>query len=264
MTVAAYQNLRHEQPEPGIHVVTIDRPRALNALDSATLAELACVVTGLARDAAARALLITGGGSKAFVAGADISEMQSLTPAQARAFSSKASRLFLDIEALPVPAIALVNGYALGGGCELALACDWIVAAENAVFGQPEVNLGVPPGFGGTQRLPRRIAPGKAMELLVTGRQVKADEAVAIGLANEKVAADALLARGLELARTIAAKGPFAVRLVKQAWQRGQSLDLVQACAVESDLFGLAFSSADQQEGMQAFLEKRPPVFQGR
>ncbi len=264
MTLARYQNLRHEQPEPGLHVVTIDRPRALNALDSATLAELACVVAALAADPTARALLLTGGGTKAFVAGADISEMQSLSPDQARAFSWKASRLFLDIEALPIPAIALVNGYALGGGCELALACDWIVAADSAVFGQPEVNLGIPPGFGGTQRLPRRIAPGKALELLMTGRQVKADEAVVIGLANEKVAGDALLARGLELARTIASKGPFAVRLVKQAWHRGQALDLAQACAVESDLFGLAFSSADQTEGMRAFLEKRPPVFEGR
>lgn len=264
MLLPSYQNLRHEQPEPGIHLVTIDRPKALNALDSATLAELACVVAGLAADTGARALLLTGGGTKAFVAGADISEMQALSPEQARTFSSKASQLFLGIEALPMPAIALVNGYALGGGCELALACDWIVAADNAVFGQPEVNLGIPPGFGGTQRLPRRIAPGKAMELLVTGRQVKADEAVAIGLANEKVAADALLARGIELARTIASKGPFAVRLVKQAWQRGQSLDLAQGCAIESDLFGLAFSKAEQKEGMRAFIEKRPPVFGGR
>ncbi len=263
MNLPEYHCLRHEQPEPGIHLVTIDRPRALNALDTTTLAELASVVARLAVDPDARALLLTGEGAKAFVAGADISQMQSLSPEQARAFSAKASRLFLDIEALPVPAIALVNGYALGGGCELALACDWIVAAEGAVFGQPEVNLGIPPGFGGTQRLPRRIAPGKALELLFTGRQVKADEAVAIGLANEKVPADALLARGMELARTIASKGPFAVRLVKQAWQRGQSLDLAQACAVESDLFGLAFSSADQKEGMRAFLEKRAAVFRG-
>ncbi len=259
-----YQNVRHEQPEPGIHLLTLDRPRALNALDSTTLGELACVVQGLAHDAAARALLITGAGTKAFVAGADISEMQSLSPEAARDFSSRASRLFLDIEALPMPVVALVNGYALGGGCELALACDWIIAADNAVFGQPEVNLGIPPGFGGTQRLPRRIAPGKALELLLTGRQVKADEAVAIGLANEKVAPDALLARGIEMATLVAAKGPYAVRLVKQAWQRGQALDLAQACAIESDLFGLAFSSADQKEGMRAFIEKRPPVFHGR
>jgi len=264
MTEPVYRNLRHDQPEPGIHVLTLDRPKALNALDSTTLGELACAIQGLATDAGARALLVTGGGTRAFVAGADISEMQSLSPEEARAFSTKASRLFLDIEALPMPVIALVNGYALGGGCELALACDWIIAADNAVFGQPEVNLGIPPGFGGTQRLPRRIAPGKALELLLTGRQVKADEAVAIGLANETVAPEALLARGIEMARLVAAKGPFAVRLVKQAWQRGQSLDLASACAIESDLFGLAFSSADQKEGMRAFIEKRPPVFQGR
>jgi enoyl-CoA hydratase len=264
MTEPVYRNLRHDQPEPGIHVLTLDRPKALNALDARTLEELATAIRRLANDPGARALLLTGGGTRAFVAGADITEMQCLSPEDARAFSAKASRLFLDIEALPIPAIALVNGYALGGGCELALACDWIIAADNAVFGQPEVSLGIPPGFGGTQRLPRRIAPGKALELLLTGRQVKAGEAVAIGLANEQVAPDALLARGVELARLVAARGPFAVSLVKQAWQRGQSLDLASACAIESDLFGLAFSSADQKEGMRAFIEKRPPVFQGR
>lgn len=264
MTEPACRNLRHDQPEPGIHVLTLDRPKALNALDTLTLDELAGAIETVANDPGARVLLVTGGGVRAFVAGADITEMQCLSPEEARAFSARASRLFLDIEALPVPVIALVNGYALGGGCELALACDWIIAADNAVFGQPEVNLGIPPGFGGTQRLPRRIAPGKALELLFTGRQVKADEAVAIGLANEKVAPDALLARGIELARLISARGPFAVRLVKQAWQRGQSLDLASACAIESDLFGLAFSSADQKEGMRAFIEKRPPEFQGR
>jgi len=264
MSSATYQNLLHEQPEPGIHRVTMNRPKALNALNSATLLELACVIAGIAADQDARALLITGAGEKSFVAGADIAEMQSLSPQAARAFSSRASRLLLDIEALPVPAIALVNGYALGGGCELALACDWIVAADNAVFGQPEVNLGIPPGFGGTQRLPRRIAPGKALELLFTGRQVKADEAVAIGLANEKVAQAELRARGLALATLIASRGPVAVRLAKEAWRRGQSLDLAQACAIESDLFGLAFATEDQKEGMQAFLEKRPAAFRGR
>ncbi len=264
MSSVIYQNLLHEQPEPGIHLVTINRPKALNALNGATLLELACVIAGIAADQDARALLITGAGEKSFVAGADIAEMQSLSPQAARAFSSTASRLLLDIEALPVPAIALVNGYALGGGCELALACDWIVAADNALFGQPEVNLGIPPGFGGTQRLPRRIAPGKALELLFTGRQVKADEAVAIGLANEKVAQAELRARGLALATLIASRGPVAVRLAKEAWRRGQSLDLAQACAIESDLFGLAFATEDQKEGMQAFLEKRPAAFRGR
>jgi enoyl-CoA hydratase len=263
MTTATYQNLLHEQPEPGIHLITVSRPRALNALDGATLAELACAVAGVADDGNARALLITGAGEKAFVAGADIAQMQSLTPEAAREFSLHATRLFLRIESLPVPAIALVNGYALGGGCELALACDWIVAADNAVFGQPEVNLGIPPGFGGTQRLPRRIAPGKALELLFTGRQVKAEEAVAIGLANEKVPAAQLRERGIALAQLIAAKGPLAVRAVKQAWRRGQGLPLAAACEIESDLFALSFATADQKEGMQAFLGKRAPKFNG-
>jgi len=264
MSTAIYQNLLHAEPEAGIHLLTMNRPKSLNALDSTTLSELACAIAGLASDAQARALLITGAGDKAFVAGADIAEMQSLSPDAARLFSARASRLLLDIEALPVPVIALVNGYALGGGCELALACDWIIAADNAVFGQPEVSLGIPPGFGGTQRLPRRIAPGKAMELLFTGRQVKADEALAIGLANETVAPAALRDRGIELARVIAGKGPMAVRLVKEAWRRGQSLDPAQACAIETDLFALAFATDDQKEGMRAFLEKRPAVFTGR
>jgi enoyl-CoA hydratase len=160
--------------------------------------------------------------------------------------------------------IALVNGYALGGGCELALACDWILAADFAVFGQPEVNLGIPPGFGGTQRLPRRIGPARALELLITARQVNADEAAAIGLANHVVPASELRAKGLEMARTIASKAPLAVRLAKEAVQRGESLDLFAACALETDLFAQAFSTQDRREGMSAFLEKRPAKFSGR
>jgi enoyl-CoA hydratase len=159
--------------------------------------------------------------------------------------------------------IALVNGFALGGGCELALACDWIMAAENAVFGQPEVNLGIPPGFGGTQRLPRRIGPARALELLATARQVKAAEALAIGLVNHVCPLAELKARGLDAARTIAGKGPIAVRLVKQAVQRGGNLDLFAACALETDYFAQAFGTADRGEGMTAFLEKRPARFSG-
>ena len=256
--------LRHEQPEPGVHLLVLDRPRALNALNDALLGELNAAVRAVAVDPAARVLLITGEGARAFAAGADIAEMEGFTPAEARAFAARAGATLLAIEALPVPAIALVNGYALGGGCELALACDWIVAADTAVFGQPEVSLGIPPGFGGTQRLPRRIAPGKALELLLTGRQVKADEAVQIGLANEQVPAASLREHGLALARTIASRGPVAIRLAKEAWRRGQPLDLAQACAVEADLFALAFATGDQKEGMRAFLEKRPPAFAGR
>mgnify|MGYP001354209310 CR=1 FL=1 len=218
----------------------------------------------LPTDETARVLLVTGAGDKAFVAGADIAEMQNATIEQAREFSEKGTRVMHALEALPIPAIALVNGYALGGGCELALACDWILAADNAVFGQPEVNLGIPPGFGGTQRLPRRIGPARALELLTTARQVKADEAVAIGLANHVVPASGLKAKGLEVARTIASKAPAAVRLAKQAVHRGASLDLFAACALETDLFAQAFATRDRQEGMSAFLEKRPAKFSGR
>ncbi len=260
----SYQNLLLEQPEPGIYLLTINRPQVLNALNAAMLNELAEVVALVAADAAARVLLITGAGDKAFVAGGDISEMQSLTADQARAFSEKGMRFMHALEALPVPVIALVQGYALGGGCELAMACDWIIASERAVFGQPEVNLGIPPGFGGTQRLARLVGRARALELVTTARQVKAEEALAIGLVTQVVPAAELRERGLAVARTIAAKGPVAVGLAKQAVQRGQDLDLVNACAYETAAFALAFSTEDQREGMHAFLEKRVAKFSGK
>lgn len=167
------------------------------------------------------------------------------------------------IEAVPVPVIALVNGYALGGGCELALSCDWIIASERAVFGQPEINLGLLPGFGGTQRLARLVGRARALELIVTGRQVKADEALAIGLVNLIVSADQLMAKGLEIARLVAAKAPVAVRAAKQAIQRGLDVDLANGCVLETSLFAFAFATADRKEGIAAFLEKRPPKFAG-
>jgi len=260
----AYEHVLLEAPEPGIHVIAVNRPRALNALNAATLAELGAAIAQVAADAAARVLLVTGAGDRAFVAGADIAEMADQPLDAAQPFSELGHRVMHALEALPVPAIALVNGYCLGGGCELALACDWIVAADNAVFGQPEVNLGIPPGFGGTQRLPRRVGAARAMELITTGRQVKADEALAIGLANQVCAAADLRAQGLALARTIAAKGPVAVRLVKESVRRGRELDLAAACALEARLFAQAFATADRVEGMRAFLEKRPPKFHDR
>ncbi len=259
-----YQNLLVDTVEPGIIRVTIHRPKALNALDPETIRELGCAIAGVAGDAEARVLLLTGAGDKAFVAGADISRMVAMSPVEGQHFSLEAIKVFRSLELLPIPAIALVNGYALGGGCELALACDFILAADNAVFGQPEVNLGINPGFGGTQRLPRRVGTGMALELLLTGRFVKADEAKAIGLANHVYARDELLPKALELARTIAAKGPLAVRYTKQLVQRGQDMDLDGACTMESDVFGLLCSTEDKREGMQAFLEKRPPHFRGR
>jgi enoyl-CoA hydratase len=259
-----YENILLDQPEPGIRLLTINRPKALNALNAETLGEIACAVVEIAADPAARVLLVTGGGEKAFVAGADISAMQPMTTIEAEAFSRRGMQVAAALEALAVPVIALVNGFALGGGCELALACDWIVASEKAVFGQPEVNLGIPPGFGGTQRLPRRVGLGMGMELLTTGRQVKAEEALRIGLVNHVVPPDQLMAKGLELARMVAGKAPIAVRVTKQAAHRGLDMDLANGCALESSLFAVAFGTADRKEGMTAFLEKRPATFEGR
>ncbi len=259
-----YQNIILEHAEPGIYVLTVNRPKALNALNAATLAELADATARVAEDPAARVLLVTGAGDKAFVAGADISAMQPMSTLEARAFSEQGSRVMSGIEALPIPVIALVNGYALGGGCELAMACDWIIAAEQAVFGQPEVNLGIPPGFGGTQRLARLLGRARAMELVITGRQMKADEALRSGLANHVVPGGQLMEKGLEMARLIAAKAPVAVRVLKQAVQRGLDLDLASGCVLETSLFALAFGTADRKEGMTAFLEKRSPKFEGK
>lgn len=259
----AEQSVVLEQVETGIYRLLVNRPQALNALNAATLAALDQAIAAVAADAAARVLLLSGGGEKAFVAGADIAEMQSLDATQAAAFSQAGMRVMHALEALPVPVIALVNGYALGGGCELALACDWIIASERAVFGQPEVNLGIPPGFGGTQRLLRRVGRARAMELVTTGRQVRAEEALTMGLVTQVVPAAALIETGLAAARSIAAKGPLAVRLAKQAVQHGADLDLANACAYETAQFALAFATADQKEGMCAFLEKRPPRFSG-
>ncbi len=260
----AYENIRLEQVEPGIYVLTIDRPKALNALNSKTLAEMDAALSQVEADEGARVLLITGGGDKAFVAGADISEMKPFTAAQARVFSQRGLRVLRRIETLPVPVIAVVNGYCLGGGCELAMACDWILASEKAVFGQPEVSLGVTPGFGGTQRLTRLVGPAMATELVTTGRRIKADEAKAIGLVNHVFPHDRLMDEALAQARAVAANGPVAVRLAKEAVQRGQDLDLDNACVLESEIFGLCFATEDQKEGMGAFLEKRKASFKGR
>ncbi len=260
----AYQNVILEQVEPGIYRLTVNRPKALNALNSATLDEIGAAALEVGADPAARALILTGAGDKAFVAGADIVEMRDMTGVEGRAFSQRGMRAFRNLELLGVPTIAAVNGYCLGGGCELAMSCDWILASDRAVFGQPEVNLGVTPGFGGTQRLARLVGRARALELLTTGRNVKAEEAVRIGLAVRVVPADQLMDEALATARTIAAKGPVAVRLVKEAVQRGQDMDLDNACVLESEVFGLCFSTEDKAEGMGAFLEKRKAQFTGR
>ncbi len=260
-----YQNIILEHAEAGkVGVLTVNRPKALNALNAATLDELLNALTRVAEDREVRVLLVTGAGDKAFIAGADIAAMQGMSALEAQTFSEKGQRVMQAIEALAVPVIALVNGYALGGGCELAMSCDWIIASEGAVFGQPEVNLGIPPGFGGTQRLARLVGRARALELVITGRNVKPDEALRIGLVNEVVAGAQLTGKGLEMARLIVAKAPVAVRVAKQAVQRGLDLDLANGCVLETSLFAFAFGTADRKEGMTAFLEKRAPKFEGR
>jgi len=260
----SYETILLEQAEPGLWLLTVNRPKALNALSPQVLYEISVAVAEVTADERARALLVTGAGDKAFVAGADIAAMSSMTPIEGREFALKGHATLRALELAPFPVIALVNGYALGGGCELALACDWIVASEKAVFGQPEVNLGICPGFGGSQRLSRLVGKSMALELVCTGRQVKADEALRIGLANHVVAPDALMEQGLKLARMVAAKGPVAVKMSKHLIQRGQDLDLANANAMEADVFGLLCATEDKREGMDAFLAKRTPGFAGR
>ncbi len=260
-----YQNLILEPADNGkVAVLTVNRPKALNALNADTLDEILQAVAQVAADKEARVLLITGGGDKAFIAGADIAAMQNMSALEGQAFSEQGQRVMQAIEALPIPVIALVNGYALGGGCELAMSCDWIIASERAVFGQPEVNLGIPPGFGGTQRLARLVGRARALEFVTTGRSVKAEEALRIGLVNDVVAAAQLMEKGLEAARLVAAKAPVAVRVAKQAVQRGLDMDLANGCVLETTLFAFAFGTEDRKEGMTAFLAKRAAKFEGR
>lgn len=259
----AYENVLLEK-NGAVYTLTVNRPKVLNALNLATLDEIGVAAAEAGRDPEARVLLVTGAGDKAFVAGADISQMRDYTALEGKEFSQRGMRSFRTLETLPVVTIAVVNGYCLGGGCELAMSCDWIIASDKSVFGQPEVTLGVTPGFGGTQRLARLVGRALALELLVTGRNVKADEAQRIGLVNSLHPAEGLMDEARRLAEAIASKGPVAVRLVKEAVQRGQDLDLDNACLLESEVFGLCFSTEDLKEGMGAFLEKRKPAFRGR
>lgn len=253
----------HEVLEGGIHRLTIHRPAALNALNAQVLTELAEAVDRIGRDENARAVVIHGSGEKAFVAGADIASMLPLTPEQAEQFAGAGQRTLDRLAALPVPVIAAVQGFALGGGCELAMACDIVLAGVKAKFGQPEVNLGVIPGFGGTQRLVRRVGPAKALDLCLSARVIDADEAVLIGLASRKVEGDVLEA-ALTLAREIASKGPVAVALCKKAIHDYADGELSVGLAGERALFGKCFATSDQKEGMTAFLEKRKSNFTGR
>jgi enoyl-CoA hydratase len=247
-----------------VAVVTVNRPEALNALNTETNEALLAAATGLAADAAVRAVVLTGGGDKAFVAGADIAEMSSLSAEQARRFSLLGGRVCAAIEEAAQPWVAAVNGFALGGGCELALACDMRLAGDNAKFGQPEIGLGITPGFGGTQRLVRNVGLGWAKYLVLSGRPIRADEALRIGLVQAVWPRDELMAQAMKLATDLAAKSPLVMGYCKAAVHRAFDVDIDTGHAIERDLFGLCFASSDQKEGMAAFLEKRKPEFTGR
>jgi len=249
--------------EGAVALVTLDRQENLNALDRDLLEALDTVFRDLARDSGLGAVVLTGAG-KAFVAGADIRAMAGMDPAEAQEFSQFGQGVFDRIAAFPRPVIAAVNGFALGGGCELALACDLRIGSDRAKLGQPEVNLGVTPGFGGTQRLARLLGPSKAKLLLFTGEVVAADRALALGMLDEVVPGDDLLAHCMALAARIAGKGPLAVSRCKALVDAGLDTTLTQGQFQEAEAFAGLFATADQKEGMAAFLEKRPAVFRGR
>jgi enoyl-CoA hydratase len=244
--------------------VTINRPKVLNALSSATLDELDRTFAELAADDTVRVVVITGAGEKGFVAGADINELAQQTPVSGRDHALRGQAVFERIERLGKPTIAAINGYALGGGCELAMACTLRIAADTARLGQPEINLGLLPGYGGTQRLARLVGAGRALELLLTGEQVTAAEAHRIGLVNRVVPAADLAREAGALAQLLAGKPPVALRYILDAVQQGSQMGLGEALRYEATLFGLAASTDDMREGTRAFLEKRPPVFKGR
>jgi enoyl-CoA hydratase len=247
----------------GLARVTINRPDKLNALNGTVIAELGDAVTRIETDAAVRGVILTGSGQKAFVAGADIAELTSQTPMAGKARSTLGQHVFRRLERCGKPVIAAVNGFALGGGCELAMACHIRIAAEHARFGQPEVKLGIGPGYGGTARLPRLVGRGRALELLLTGGMIDAAEAYRIGLVNRVVPGDKLLPEAESLLRTILENGPLAIRACLEVVDTGLETSLDQALLLESNYFGLLSATDDMREGTKAFLEKRKPVFKG-
>jgi enoyl-CoA hydratase len=248
----------------GITTLTINRPQALNALTSEVVQELECALYELDLDASVKAVVLTGAGEKAFVAGADIKEMSEISAFEAHDFARKGQRLMLLMRKMRKPVIAAVNGFALGGGLELALACDFIYASEKAKFGFPEVGLGIIPGFGGTQNLPRLIGPGRANELIFSGRIITAAKALDWGIVNEVFAPEELLPKALATAREITGKSPLGVAYAKDAIVNGLNMTKEDGFRYESSLFGVLFATADQREGMGAFIEKRPAEFKGK
>jgi enoyl-CoA hydratase len=248
----------------GIAFLTLNRPKVLNALNAATLRELQASIDSIKKDDSVRAVLLTGSGEKAFAAGADIQELAQVNGVEGRDFALRGQAVFRAIETCGKPVIACINGFALGGGCELALACTLRIASEHAKLGQPEVKLGLIPGYGGTQRLARLVGKGIALQMILTAEIFSAADALRVGLVNEVVAPDQLLIRGEAIARTIAAMAPLAVRYSLEAIDHGYDLPLEEALFLEAALFGLSCGTADKAEGTAAFLAKRAPVWQGR
>jgi enoyl-CoA hydratase len=258
-----YTNLLVEVSER-IATITFNRPKSLNALNPATVRELKAALEEVAAREDVGVVLLTGAGEKAFVAGADIAEMRNFTTLEALDFAMLGQGVLEFLERMPQPVIGVVNGFALGGGCEVAMACDLLLAADTARFGQPEVTLGIIPGYGGTQRLPRLVGRNVAKELVLCGDMITAQRAYEIGLVNRVVPAAELMAAARDVARKILSRGPVAVRMAKSAMNRGLDLDLGNACALEASLFASGFSTSDRAEGMTAFLEKRKPAFTGK
>jgi enoyl-CoA hydratase len=259
----AFENLLIEREE-AIAVVTINRPKVLNALNSQTLDELRRAILELKQDAAVRVVILTGAGEKSFVAGADINELAVQTPTGGREHALAGQHVFDLIENMGKPVIAAINGYALGGGCELAMACTLRLAADSAKLGQPEIALGLIPGYAGTQRLPRLVGRGKAMEMILSGRPIGAEEAQRIGLVNRVVPAADLMTEARKLAAQLAANAPIAMRYIINAVNKGAEMPFAEACQYEATLFGLVASTDDMKEGTAAFLQKRKAEFKGR
>jgi enoyl-CoA hydratase len=259
----SFENLLLER-DGAIAIVTINRPRVLNALNGSTLGELQRLLRDLQRDDTVRVVILTGGGEKSFVAGADINELAALTPVGGREHALAGQRVFDLIEHLGKPVIAAINGYALGGGCELAMACTLRLAADTARLGQPEIALGLLPGYAGTQRLPRLVGKSKAMEMMLTGTPITAGEALRVGLISRVVPAADLMAEARTLAGQLAAAAPIAMREIINAVNAGAEMPFAQACQHEAALFGLVVSTEDMREGTAAFLDKRTPRFRGR
>jgi enoyl-CoA hydratase len=258
----AYENILFTV-EDGIATITFNRPKALNALNGALLDEFTLALDSVAGDEDIRVLILTGAGDKSFVAGADITELATFGPLQAKMFAEKGQSVIGKLQSLAIPAIAAVNGFALGGGSEMALACDFIYASESANFGLPEISLGIIPGFGGTQRLPRLIGANLAKEMIFSGKMIPAPEAKEIGMVNKIFTPEALLPETLKTARTIAAKGKVSLRAAKQSINRGLNVDLATGLDIECEAFALCMASEDAKEGTTAFLEKRKAAFKG-